>query len=310
MQKLFGLLDKVIPTDARILIEGESGTGKELIARAIHYNGPRKKGRFVAIDCGTLPENLLESELFGHVRGAFTGATESKKGLFHVADGGTLFLDEINNTSPALQAKLLRAIQEGEIRPVGGTKTIKVNVRVLCASGKNLSEAVESGTFRQDLFFRLNVVTVKLPPLRERKEDIPLLANHFLNKFKRTLSKNLKGFTKATSKILLQHDWPGNVRELENAIERGATLAEPQKTLIDADLLPEEMVAGREVGSNLEIPAANNLPQAVKELERQMIVDALSKFNGNRSKAADSLGLSRRGLLNKIERYHLRHQPL
>ncbi|RMF68806.1 MAG: GAF domain-containing protein, partial [Calditrichaeota bacterium] len=215
MEKVFTLLEKIIPTDGRVLIQGESGTGKELIARAIHYNSPRKKGRFVAIDCGALPENLLESELFGHVRGAFTGATESKKGLFQTADGGTLFLDEINNTSSTLQAKLLRAIQEGEIRPVGGTKPIKVDVRVVCASSKDLAQAVKDGLFREDLYFRLNVLTISLPPLRERKEDILLLAEHFLRRFSEKMGKRLTGFTREAADRLLSYAWPGNIRELE-----------------------------------------------------------------------------------------------
>ncbi len=305
MEKVFQLLEKVIPTDARVLIEGESGTGKELIARAIHYNGPRKNKRFVAIDCGALPENLLESELFGHVKGAFTGATDSKKGLFHVADSGTLFLDEINNTSSSLQAKLLRVIQEGEIRPVGSTKTVPVNVRLICATSRDLSETVNQGSFREDLFFRLKVVTVNLPPLRERAEDIPILAHHFLNDYTKAQDKRLRGFTNEAVERLKQYDWPGNVRELENTVERCVVLAEPDKTVVDVDLLPEEL---RRPSAPLS-GAMNwqNVPltEAVKELERNMVAEALKKHSGNRTKAAESLGLSRRGLLNKIERYGL-----
>ncbi|MFQ5824545.1 MAG: sigma 54-interacting transcriptional regulator, partial [bacterium] len=232
MEKVFILLEKVIPTDVRVLIEGESGTGKELIARAIHYNGARKNKRFLAIDCAALPENLLESELFGHVKGAFTGATESKKGLFQVADGGTLFLDEINNTSLNLQAKLLRAIQEGEIRQVGGTKSIKINVRIICATSQNLSQSVKHGTFREELLFRLKVVTLKLPPLRERREDIPILANHFLKKFSHTTNKSLQSITKEAADFLYWYSWPGNVRELENVIERCVILAEPEHKVV------------------------------------------------------------------------------
>lgn len=307
MEQVFELLEKIIPTDARVLIQGESGTGKELIARAIHYNGPRKNKRFVAIDCGALPENLLESELFGHVKGAFTGATESKKGLFHVADGGTLFLDEVNNTSPALQAKLLRVIQEGEIRPVGGTNTSKVNVRIICASSKNLTESVRQGTFREDLFFRLKVVTIKLPPLRERKEDILILANIFLSKFSKSLNKPLQAFAKETSNGLLHYSWPGNVRELENTIERCVTLAEPDAKLVDEGLLPDEIRAFRPAIQEPAVSTETNLTRAVEELERTMVTEALKKYSGNRTKAAEHLGLSRRGLLNKIERYGLDH---
>ncbi|MFQ6113379.1 MAG: sigma-54 interaction domain-containing protein [bacterium] len=305
MEQVFKLLEKVIPTDVRVLIEGESGTGKELIARAIHYNGPRKNNRFLAIDCGALPENLLESELFGHVKGAFTGASESKPGLFRVADGGTLFLDEIDHTSPALQIKLLRAIQEGEIRPVGGTKAMKVNVRIICATSRDLSQSVKDGTFREELLYRLKVVTLKVPPLRERKEDIPILAYHFLKNFSQTHNKSLQIFTKEASDLLTQYDWPGNVRELEHAIERCVVLAEPERKSVGVDLLPDEIVA-TVPKLKLSFDGKNmNLASAVEQLERKLVVEALKKFKGNRTRAAESLGLSRRGLLNKIDRYGL-----
>ncbi len=304
IEKIFKLLEKVIPTDVRILIEGESGTGKELIARAIHYNGPRKNKRFVAVDCGALPENLLESELFGHVKGAFTGATESKKGLFLEADGGTLFLDEINNTSPALQIKLLRAIQENEIRPVGGSKTINVNVRLICATNQDLTESVKEGTFRQELLFRLKVVSLKLPALRERKEDILILANHFLTRFTQTMQKPLRKFTRDASNLLLKYAWPGNIRELENTIERCVALAESDMKMVHADLMPDEIRTTQQPQLSF---AANDmtLTEAVEKLERALVVEALNKYSGNRTKAAESLGLSRRGLLNKIERFGL-----
>jgi len=306
MEKVFALLSKVAPTDARVLIQGESGTGKELIARAVHYNSARKNKRFVAVDCGALPENLLESELFGHVKGAFTGATDNKQGLFQVADGGTLFLDEIGNTTPALQAKLLRAIQEKEVRPVGGTATIKADVRLVCASSRDLAELVRQGKFREDLYFRLKVVVVKLPALRERRTDIPVLANHFLQKFNKATGKKLKGFAKETSTILLRYEWPGNVRELENCMERCVILAEPGQELIAPDLLPEELAPQDVPKATMAVAAAgDNLAAAVEALERQMVTEALSKFGGNRTRAAEQLGLSRRGLLNKIERYSL-----
>ncbi|MFQ5641971.1 MAG: sigma-54 interaction domain-containing protein [bacterium] len=305
MDKVFKLLEKIIPTDARVLIQGESGTGKELIARAIHYNGPRKNKRFVAIDCGALPENLLESELFGHVRGAFTGATESKKGLFQVADAGTIFLDEINNTSSTLQAKLLRVIQESEVRSVGSTKTEKVDVRIITAASKDLTESVREGAFREDLFFRLKVVTVKLPPLRDRREDILILAEHFLKKYTESLGKPIEGLSKETVHLLQQHPWPGNVRELENTIEHCVVLADPGTTRVDAELLPEELHSA--TAQPFMMPDWQNmrLDQAVEQLERLRVTEALKKYAGNRTKAAKSLGLSRRGLLNKIERYGL-----
>jgi transcriptional regulator with GAF, ATPase, and Fis domain len=304
MTVVFKLLEKVIPTDTRILIEGESGTGKELIAKAIHYDGPRKKRAFVAIDCGALPENLLESELFGHVKGAFTGASESKKGLFETADGGTLFLDEINNTTAALQAKLLRVIQEGEVRPVGGTTARKVNVRVLCATNHDLKLAVREGLFREDLYFRINVLTIKLPPLRERKEDIPLLVAHFLTALKRAFKKRADGFTREAMALLCRYDWPGNVRQLENVIERSLTLAEPDTERIDPTLLPDELIH-HDVQTVSGIALDANLAETVENLERQMVLAALQKYQGNRSRAAESLGLSRRGLINKIQRYKL-----
>ncbi len=305
MTKVFGLLEKVIPTDVRVLIEGESGTGKELVARAIHYNGPRKSKRFVAIDCGALPEQLLESELFGHVKGAFTGASESKKGLFQAADGGTLFLDEINNMSPALQAKLLRAIQESEIRPVGGTQPIKIDVRIICATSQDLSQSVKQGSFREELLFRLKVVTVKLPPLRERKEDIPLLSVQFLKKSASAMNKSLQGFSKEALQLLQRYHWPGNVRELVNVVERCAALADAEARMVDATLLPDEVRGVTQIVNKPFAPGEATLLQAVEELERALVVEALKKFGGNRTKAAESLGLSRRGLLNKIERYSL-----
>lgn len=304
MEKVFKLLEKIIPTDVRVLINGESGTGKELIARAIHYNGSRKDKRFVAIDCGALPENLLESELFGHVKGSFTGATDNKKGLFQIADGGTLFLDEIDNTSPALQAKLLRAIQEGEIRQVGGTNLIKIDARIICAASQDLAEAVEEGRFRQDLFFRLKVITVKLPPLRERRQDIPILANHFLTVYAKSLRKAVQGFTKEASDYLNSYLWPGNVRELEHAVERCVVLAEQDNKTIDIELLPEEITSSP-VKPGMALENQPDLSGAVENLERKMLATALKNFKGNRTKAAESLGLSRRGLLNKIERYQL-----
>ncbi|MGH7452836.1 MAG: sigma 54-interacting transcriptional regulator, partial [bacterium] len=234
MQKVFALLEKINPGEARVLIEGESGTGKELVARTIHHNGPRKERKFIPVDCGALPEALLESELFGHVKGAFTGAIADKKGLFEVAHEGTLFLDEITNTTPAFQTKLLRAIQEGEIKPVGAAEPRQVDVRIIAATSGNLKAKVAAGEFREDLYYRLNVITIHLPPLRERKDDIRLLAAHFLKKFseKTKPAKRVHGFTTSTMRLLEKHDWPGNIRELENVIERAISLALPDDELI------------------------------------------------------------------------------
>jgi len=304
MDGVFKLLDKVIPTQTRVLIQGNSGTGKELIARAIHYHGSRKEKPFIAVDCGALPENLLESELFGHVRGAFTGAIDTTKGLFQVADGGTLFLDEINNTTPALQAKLLRVIQEGEIRAVGSTQTIKVDVRLIFATSIDLGRAVREGSFREDLYFRLKVVPIVLPPLNQRPEDILVLANHFLKKFSQMVNKPLKGFSRDAAQRMLRYDWPGNVRELEHTVERATILAEETESIIPVDLLPDEMRG--EAGLRLPDFQGKTLQATVEALERSMIAEALKKFNGNKTRAAKHLGLSRRGIFNKIERYRLK----
>jgi Nif-specific regulatory protein len=304
MEKLFHLLERVIPTAARVLLEGETGTGKELIARAIHYNGSRKDKKFLAIDCGAIPENLLESELFGYKKGAFTGATSDKKGLFVEASGGTLFLDEINNMPISLQSKLLRAIQEGEVRPVGSNQSVKVDVRIISASSKDLKQCMDEGTFREDLFYRLKVVSITLPPLRDRKEDIPLLVDHFLSKYLKAIGKNIKGFEKEAMILLEKYHWQGNIRELENVIERAVTLAGEEDIWISPNLLPEEIKPEERIYDDI-IPKQGSLAKAVETLEQKMIKDALMKFNGNKTKTAEELGLSRRGLINKIERYKL-----
>ncbi len=229
MQAVFSLLESIIPTDVRALIQGESGTGKERIARAIHYSGPHKDAAFVAVDCGALPANLLESELFGYMKGAFTGANRDHKGLFEEADGGTLFLDEIGNMPPEIQVKFLRAIQEGEIRPLGSSRTKKVDVRIIAATNEDLQEQVKTGEFRQDLYYRLNVVNIPLPPLRERKEDIAILANHFLEQAKTRYKKRIGGFNPEAIAHLENYTWPGNIRELENTIERAVVLCKSQE---------------------------------------------------------------------------------
>ncbi len=308
MLRVFELLHQIIPGEARILIEGESGTGKELIARTIHYNGPRKAHKFVPVDCGALPETLLESELFGHVKGAFTGATSTKKGLFEVAHQGTLFLDEITNTSITFQAKLLRAIQEGEIKPVGAVEPRKVDVRIIVATSGDLKAKVAAKEFREDLYYRLNVVTIHLPPLRERKEDIRLLAGHFLSQYleKTKPAKQLHGFTAPAMRILENYNWPGNIRELENVIERAVTLAHPDEGMISPELFPDFLVQDRftQVEAALD-PRQNKLVAEVDHTERRMILAALEKHGGNRTQAAKSLGIARTTLLLKMKKHQI-----
>ncbi|HQV34485.1 MAG TPA: sigma-54-dependent Fis family transcriptional regulator, partial [Calditrichia bacterium] len=241
LQRVFKLLERVIPTDARLLIEGESGTGKELIAKVTHYGGPRREKPFVAVDCGALPANLLEAELFGYMKGAFTGAHKDKKGLFEIADGGTLFLDEISNMPLEIQSKFLRTLQEGEIRPLGSTQVKKVDVRIIAAGSGDLKKHVADGSFRQDLFYRLNVVSLKLPSLRERRGDVVILANHFLEKMAGRHQKQFKGFRAPLMARLESYAWPGNVRELENVVERMVILAEDNQDYLDESLLPLEI---------------------------------------------------------------------
>ncbi len=265
MQEMFALLERIIPTEGRVLVEGESGTGKERIARVIHYSGPRASAPFVAVDCGALPANLLESELFGYVKGAFTGAQRDKKGLFEEANKGTLFLDEIVNMPLEVQAKFLRAIQEGEIRPLGSTQVRKVDVRIIAAASLNLRTQVEARKFRPDLFYRLNVVNIALPPLRQRQEDIAILANHFLNKMAEKHGKKITGFKPETGAYLESYNWLGNVRELENVVERTVILAEPQLEYVTPELLPAEIRAPAAPVETLDhdvLPAQTSSPRA------------------------------------------------
>jgi two-component system response regulator HupR/HoxA len=310
MRRVYDLMSKVIANDTIVLISGETGTGKELVAQAIHYNSPRSSGRFVVQNCGALPDTLLGSELFGHRKGAFTGAVTDKKGLFEAAHKGTIFLDEIAETSAAVQINLLRVLQDGEIRPIGDTLTRRVDVRVIAATHRDLSEEVRAGRFREDLFYRLNVFSIKLPALRERREDIPLLAQHFLEEMVTRMGKNLTGIHPDALNCLLTHSFPGNVRELENEIERAATLAEDGSTLT-ADLLSEAprraglLAPKSDIPREVDTPVEGTLREAVEELERKMLLETLGKHNGNRTQAAAALGLSRLGLLKKIRRYEL-----
>ena len=304
MEEIFSLVRKVCDFKTTVLITGESGTGKELIARAIHFESVRKDAPFVAVNCAAIPENLLESELFGHVRGAFTDAVVDKAGLFEQADGGTLLLDEIGEMPLALQVKLLRVLQEEEIKRVGGAATKKVNVRVVSATSRNLEEDVASGRFREDLFFRLNVFTIALPPLRERLEDLPLLLESFLDKFSTRFGKRVLSIDPEALRLLLAYSWPGNVRELENAVERGVILSDGATLSLAS--LPGQIIGAAAAGTGA-LPASDSLsiPEAEIALEKELIRRALDKTGGNRTHAARLLEISLRTLLYKLKEYGL-----
>lgn len=305
MMKIFEIIEKVKDTPTTVLLEGDSGTGKELIARALHYSSNRANKAFVAQYCGALPETLLESELFGHVKGSFTGAAYDKKGLFEIADGGTFFLDEIADISQSTQAKLLRFLQEGEVKRVGATKTEKVNVRVVCATNVPLLEKVNKGDFRLDLYYRLNVIRIVVPPLRNRPGDVPLLAIHFLDKYNKRMNKNVLGFNAESMKTLENYEFPGNVRQLENEIERAVTLVEDNAFLTPADF-SEEVHRHMEHMRTIDLLSnKKNLKEAVEELERKMIASSMERWGWNQTQAAKELGLSRQGLIKKMQRYNL-----
>lgn len=304
MQELLGLVRSIAPTDVTVLIHGETGTGKELIARAIHHNSPRSSRRFLAVNCGSLTETLLESELFGHERGAFTGATTQRKGIFEVVDAGTLFLDEIGEIPPSTQVKLLRVLQEGEFQRVGGTTPIKVDVRIVAATNQNLAQLIEQGRFRKDLYYRLNVVPIQIPPLRERVDDIPLLVAHFIEKCNRKMNKNLKGMSPQAMSLLMTHGWPGNVRELENVIQRMAVVS--RSDLLDVSELPPE-IQGTEQESQEKAKDLKGIARGSAEaVEKHAILGALAKTGGNVSHAARVLGISRVTLQKKMKTYNLR----
>jgi len=302
MERVFDQVAKVANHKTTILITGESGTGKELVARAIHHHGLRRERAFVAVNCSAIPEALLESELFGHVRGAFTSASSHKRGLFEEADGGTLLLDEIADLPATLQVKLLRAIQEEEIRRVGDTKTLKVDVRLLAATSKDLAAEVAAGRFRGELYYRLNVMNIHIPPLRERPEDIPPLLEHFLGQFARKLGKNVSGFSTEALAYLLGYPWPGNVRELENRVERAVLLAEGGQVTL-AELVVAPPPAARRPPDFL--PDTLSIPENKAALERHLIRRALEQAGGNKTQAAKLLELSYRALLMKVQEYGL-----
>ena len=300
MQRVYSLVKRAAESDITVLIRGESGTGKELVARSLHFNGLRKKGPFLAINCAAIPEALIESELFGHEQGAFTGATKQKIGTFEYASGGTILLDEIGDMSPVLQAKLLRILQDRKIRRVGGTTSIPVDVRVIVATNKNLETAISEGEFREDLYYRITAFPIIIPPLRERREDIPLLAKHFLEKHREKTDKSISGFSTAALELLLQYDWPGNVRELENAIER-AILLETEKVL-QADNLPLPFLP---VVASRRGPLASKTTLSLTEVERQALLHALEVSSNNVTRAARSLGIDRATLYRKLKKYGL-----
>jgi Nif-specific regulatory protein len=301
MGDIFRQLEKVIDTRATVCIEGETGTGKEVIASAIHYQGKRREKLFVAQNCAAVPENLLESELFGHKKGAFTGADHDKKGLFEIADGGTLFLDEIGEMSLNLQAKLLRVLQEGEIRPVGATASKAIDVRIICATNRSLEKEVEKGAFRQDLFYRLRVFPLRLPPLRERREDVPLLVDHFLRKYTVEMNKPVAGVTPEALDQLGAYSWPGNIRELENEVQRLVIQCD-NEGFITPDLLAPSV---RKVEGLLGrvAPKKGTLKDMMEEVERWLLVEALRDHGGNKTKTAETLGITREGLHKKLAKY-------
>jgi Nif-specific regulatory protein len=303
LQRVYQLISKVAPTDSTVLIVGESGTGKELAARAIHRNSRRAEKPFVAVNCAALAETLLESELFGHERGAFTGALVQKKGRLEIADGGTMFLDEIGELSPALQTKLLRVLQEREFERVGGTRTIKVDIRVLAATNQNLEEAIAHNRFRQDLFFRLNVVELSMPPLRDRPEDVPLLANYFVRRYAEKCNRKVLGISPEAQKRLATYDWPGNVRELENAIERAVVLGTTDRILPDD--LPEAVL---EFNSESSEESSSSFHDKVLQAKKEMIVEAMKQSKGNYTVAAKLLGLHPNYLHRLIRNLNLKDE--
>jgi DNA-binding NtrC family response regulator len=299
MARLLDIVKRVSPTESTVLITGESGTGKELMAREIHSHSPRRNAPFVVVDCGALVETLFESELFGHVKGSFTGAHVTKHGRFEVADGGTIFLDEISHISLNIQAKLLRAIQEREVTRIGSTTPIKVDVRILAATNESLEDNVRKGRFREDLFYRLSVVPIHIPPLRERLDDIPILADHFLDKFADKAGREIKAISPQVKKALLQYEWPGNIRELENTIERAVVLSK-------GDEIELKDLFYHGIGSRLSfLQPPDGRFKPLEEMEKEYIKMVLDAQHGNRSQAARLLGIDRKTLLAKIKKFNL-----
>lgn len=313
MQKIYGLLEKISTSESSILIQGENGTGKELIAKAIHFSSPRKDSQFLAVNCSAFNDNLLDSELFGHVKGAFTGAVKDKKGLFEVASGGTLFLDEIGDTGLSMQVKLLRVLQEGTFLPVGASVPRKCDVRILAATNRDLKEMMKKGEFREDLYYRINVINVNLPSLKERQEDIPLLMDHFLKKRCDEQGVPMKTFSKKCMEKMLDYPWPGNVRELENEVERLVVLAGDDK-MITPDLLSQRILDHGQSANGPSVSRGINtngsLKEALEELEKIMIHEGLKRCNFNKSKLSKELGISRASLISKVDKYGLDKRKL
>ena len=314
MEKLKQTVRTVASTASTVLIHGESGTGKELVARAVHVCSPRATDSFVSVNCGAFPETLLESELFGYVKGAFTGASQNKRGLFEVADGGTIFLDEISEMTLAMQVKLLRVLQERTVRPVGGTSEIAIDVRVIAATNRDLEKAVAENLFREDLYYRLNVIPIRVPPLRERPEDIPLLVNHFLKKYASAAGRSILRVDKKSLEILCGYDWPGNVRQLENTVERAVALETSDELHVD---VPAERPKARaaaagvgamgfpEVGAGAVLPEGVNMEGYVAGIERSLLQQSLEQSNGVQTKAADLLGISYSSFRHLMKKYEL-----
>lgn len=314
MRAIFDMITTVAPQTSRVLITGETGTGKELVARAIHENSSRSKEPFITINCGAFPETLLESELFGYVKGAFTGATENRQGLFRGAHGGTIFLDEIGNMSLPMQVKLFRVLQEGKVRPVGSNEEFEIDVRVIAATNKDLDKAIASGEFREDLFYRLSVIPIHLPPLRERREDIPLMARSFLERFRKVMDKPIEGITPGAMTLLEAYDWPGNVRELENTLERCVALE--TGTMVSAAVLPEKIQRGVTHDNNSHAAPTNghfkipeggiDLEKSVQEMEKAYILSALEACDGVGTHAADMLKMTYRSFRHYSKKYNIR----
>ncbi|MCI0341173.1 MAG: sigma-54 dependent transcriptional regulator [Planctomycetales bacterium] len=308
MQEIFAVVRRVGPTDSTVCITGESGTGKELIARALHSASPRAGGPFITVNCGAFVETLLESEIFGHVRGAFTGSVSDRKGLFEVADGGSLFLDEIGEMAPPTQVKFLRVLEERRYAPVGASETRPVDVRIIAATNKDLSEEVEAGRFREDLYYRLDVIPIHLPPLRERREDVPLLAGQFLARYARTMRKGVSTLSKEAMELLLAYDWPGNIRELENVIQRAVALSEGPE-IVPHDLAGRFAERGKAAGGADPAaipPGGMDLEAHVEAVERRFLEEALRRTGGHLTKAAELLGMTFRAIRYKVAKHGLK----
>ena len=306
MQEMYGLVEQIAPSRSTVLIQGESGTGKELVAHAIHEKSPRVKMPFLTVNSGSMPPDLLESNLFGHVRGAFTGAVQDKRGLFEAANGGSIFFDEISTLNPEVQAKLLRVMQEKEFIPLGTVSSVKVDVRIIAATNIDLMDLVGREAFREDLYYRLNVISLRMPALRERKEDIPLLVDHFLEKYSLENQKSVRRLTERTLQALMDHSWPGNVRELENALERAVVLS--TSGVVDLDLLPPSLLTDSASGPALYLPPdGRSLQNQVQRYERQLIVDTLRRTQGVQKRAAELLKVKPTTLNEKIKRLRIQN---